>query len=389
MRILIPVHSFEPGGSERVALRLARAWRSLKHDVDIVIGRDEGPRPAFTDGMAFDVLQRGALSTAPFETAWMIAKLPGRIRATQPDVIFCPGNSYAVVAVAMKLLLGAACPPILLKISNDLDRPDMNRVEQFFYRLWCRAQGRTIDRFSALCAAMSVPARAALGVSNDKMVTVDDPVLLHAEGEALGAARREVRPRHRGRRFLAVGRLAPQKNFPLLLRAFARIAEPDDRLTILGEGPDRGKLEQLAARLGVQDQVLMPGHVGSTQEWLVGCDLFVLSSDYEGLPAVVVEALAAGVPIVTTDCSASMQGLLDHGRLGRLVPLRDEAALASAMAAPLAADPRRSADMAFRFTVDQGAPAFIHAFENMLASRHVDQTARAPAHHLGNSNVSH
>ncbi|MBS0502693.1 MAG: glycosyltransferase [Proteobacteria bacterium] len=362
MRILVPLHSFEPGGSERVALRLARAWRDSGHDVRIVLGRDEGPRPAFADGLDFEVLQRGSFSTAPFETLWMIAGLPARLRDFRPDLIFLPGNSYAVVGAVLKLLMGGACPPLVLKISNDLCRRDMPALGRAFYRLWCRLQGCMLDRFIALTPAMKRDVRRALGVAHDSIAVIDNPVLSRADADAIAALRRATARPHAGRRFLAIGRLAPQKNFALLLRAFARIAGPEDRLAIVGEGGERLRLERLAKQLGIEDRLLMPGHIATPEAWLAGCDVFALSSDYEGLPAVVLEALAAGLPVVATDCSASMATLLENGRLGRLVAPGDVEALAAAMDRPLVPDPARSAAMAARFTVERAAPAYLRLF---------------------------
>lgn len=362
MRILIPLHSFEPGGSERVALRLARAWRDRGHAVRIVLGRHEGPRPALADGLDFDILQRGSVSTAPFETLWMIAGLPGRLRDFQPDLIFLPGNSYAVVGAVLKLLMGGACPPMVLKISNDLCRPDMPAVGRAAYRLWCRLQGHILDRFVALTPAMKSDVQQALGVAAERIAVIDNPVLSRADADGIAALRQATARPHAGRRFLAIGRLAPQKNFALLLKAFARMAGPDDRLAIIGDGAERARLERLAKQLGIEDRLLMPGHSTAPEVWLAGCDVFALSSDYEGLPAVVLEALAAGLPVVATDSSASMATLLENGRLGRLVAPGDVQALAEAMDRPLVPDPARSATMAARFTVERAAPAYLRLF---------------------------
>lgn len=351
-------------------MRLARAWRDAGHCLHLVLGRDEGLPTALADGLAFDVLQEdGPVTTAAFETLWMIAKLPGRIRATRPDLIFCPGNSYAIVGVALKLILGAECPPIVLKVSNDLERNDMGRPARFFYRLWCRLQGRMIDRFVVLAEPMRAEVLRMMQVGRERVTVIENPVVTRADMGKLREARQAAYRPHRGRRFLAIGRLVPQKNFPLLVRAFARIAGPDDRLAILGEGSERAELEKLAGILGLGRQVLLPGHIEATDDWFAGADAFVLSSDYEGLPAVVVEALAAGVPVISTACSVSMPALLEGGALGLLTPAGDEIRLAEAMAAPQRPDPERAAAKADRFTVERAAPLYIRLFEELLADR--------------------
>jgi glycosyltransferase involved in cell wall biosynthesis len=374
-------------------MRLARAWRDSGHTLHLVLGRDEGVRPALADGLDFDILQRdGPLTTAAFETAWMIAKLPARIRAARPDLIFCPGNSYAVVGAALKLALGRECPPIVLKVSNDLERGDMSGPARLLYRRWCRVQGRLLDGFVALAEPMRREIRAAMGVGRGRVAVINNPVLSRSDISALREARRAADRRHSGRRFLAIGRLVPQKNFPLLVRAFARIARPGDRLAILGEGSERGRIEELVHGLALGGRVLLPGHVEETAEWLAGADAFVLSSDYEGLPAVVLEAFAAGLPVIATRCSASMPVLVEKEGLGRLVPPGDEAALAGAMAAPLPAAAERAAAMADRFTVEQAAPAYLALFEDLLAARAanwgVPAAAASHSNRLWSSRVS-
>jgi len=153
----------------------------------------------------------------------------------------------------------------------------------------------------------------------------------------------------------------PQKNFALLLTAFAKIAGPDDRLQILGDGPERARLERLAETLGIAHAVDLPGHLNPLDQWFAKADALVVSSDYEGVPAVVIEALAAGLWVVSTDCSVSMGDLLGQGRLGKLVAPRDLAGLAAAMAEIEGneANVAMARAQARRFTVENAAAAYI------------------------------
>jgi glycosyltransferase involved in cell wall biosynthesis len=135
---------------------------------------------------------------------------------------------------------------------------------------------------------------------------------------------------------LAVGRLAPQKDFTCLLRAFAQVrASTTARLLILGEGPERARLEALARDLGVADDVMLPGWVGNPYPYMARADLFVLSSRWEGLPTVLIEALYCGLRIVATDCPSGPREILDEGRFGALVPVGDPDALAAEILATL------------------------------------------------------
>lgn len=128
---------------------------------------------------------------------------------------------------------------------------------------------------------------------------------------------------------LGVGRLSPQKRFDILLRAFAQVRQQRPcRLLILGEGDDRTELENLATELGVADDVSLPGFVPNSPAFMKRAAVFALSSAWEGLPTVLIEALAAGTPIVATDCPSGPREILASGRYGHLVPVGDSDALA-------------------------------------------------------------
>ncbi len=365
MRVLTFLHSFEPGGVERVALRLVRAWRAAGIDAPLVLGRASGAMRNEADGLAYDVLGSGRFGIAHWETLWMILRLPAAIRRLKPDVLFCAGNSYTVVSVAMKLWLGKSCPPIIAKVSNDLARADMPQPVRKLYHRWLRIQGQFIDHFTGMAPPMQAEIEAAMAIPASHVSIVDDPALSMADIERLHA--RPDRPRV-GTHFIGVGRLAAQKNWPLLVRAFAKIAQPDDRLTILGEGGERAAIERESTRLGINQMLSLPGHVGDLADWWARADVFALSSDYEGVPAVIAEALAAGIPIVATNCSVSMADMLDSARLGTLVPVRDETSLAAALDAARTLTPDRAAMrlQAERFTVERAAQRYLDIFATLL-----------------------
>ena len=145
---------------------------------------------------------------------------------------------------------------------------------------------------------------------------------------------------------VTVGRLSPQKNQELLLRAFARLA-PGARLEIVGDGPERGALEAAAARLGIAGAVTFHGRRPNPHAITARADVFVLPSRIEGCPLALVEALAIGCPAVATDCAPGPRSILEDGRVGMLVPPDDPAALAGALE-ELLADAALRADMSRR-----------------------------------------
>ena len=131
---------------------------------------------------------------------------------------------------------------------------------------------------------------------------------------------------------LGVGRLVPQKDFPTLLKAFAYVQRKHQaRLIILGEGRERAQLEALALKLGIAKDVSLPGFEPNPYTFMAQASVFVLSSAWEGLPNVLIEALTCGCPIVSTDCPSGPQEILGNGAFGSLVPVGDEKALAEAI----------------------------------------------------------
>jgi glycosyltransferase involved in cell wall biosynthesis len=138
------------------------------------------------------------------------------------------------------------------------------------------------------------------------------------------------------RKVLAVGTLAPVKDYVTLLSAFAQLRQRlDARLLILGEGKCRGALEAQVRHLGIEASVFMPGFVKDTAPYYKQADVHVLSSTVEGFGNVIVEALAMGTPVVSTDCQWGPSEILEGGRFGRLVPVGDVAALANALSQSL------------------------------------------------------
>jgi glycosyltransferase involved in cell wall biosynthesis len=133
--------------------------------------------------------------------------------------------------------------------------------------------------------------------------------------------------------------LTAQKDFPTLIHAFARVRESHNaRLLILGDGDERSTLETLVKHLGLEQDVSMPGFILNPYPFMVHAALFVLSSRWEGLPGVLIEALYCGVPVIATDCPSGPREILADGKYGRLVPVGDPLALSQAIEMTLAGD---------------------------------------------------
>lgn len=366
MRVLTFLHSFEPGGVERVALRLIARWRAMGVDAPLFMGRDSGALgPELAKNLDYAVPNRPPLGSAWCETAWMVTKLPAHIRETRPDVLFCAGSTYTIVALAMKLILGSACPPVVVKISNDLARADLPFAARIFWLLWLRILARFVDRWIVMDEAIATEVIAKIG---DVVYTVIADPAIDSVPLLRPNPLRQTGPDtppgiSPGTSFVAVGRLVPQKNHAEMLAAFADARGPHDRLTIIGDGPLRAPLERQARRLGIARQVCFVGHVPNAARAMLSYDALLLTSRYEGIPAVLVEALVGGLRIIATDCGIGVRSLLDDGRLGQLVRRNDRVALASAIAAAPAMrlNPAAARRRAAVFTLDQSAPLYLDA----------------------------
>lgn len=163
---------------------------------------------------------------------------------------------------------------------------------------------------------------------------------------------------------LGVGELGSRKDFATLIRAFAILrAERQLRLVIFGRGRQQQALKQLAADLSVADDVSLPGFTTNPYAYMMRASLFVLCSLWEGLPTVLIEALAVGTPVVSTNCPSGPAEILEDGRYGPLVPVGDATALAEAMRTtldrPLPSDALRKA--AERYRIQVAASRYLRA----------------------------
>jgi glycosyltransferase involved in cell wall biosynthesis len=171
---------------------------------------------------------------------------------------------------------------------------------------------------------------------------------------------------------LGVGRLTDQKDFPTLLRAFARVrARRKVRLVILGEGKLRSALEDMIAELGLQADVQLPGFVQNPFNFMAKAAVLGLSSLYEGLPGVLIQALACGCPVVSTNCPGGSAEILDDGKIGPLVTPGDDAAFAEALECVLDDPPDKSGlrERAELFSTDRASEQYLGLLDDLAASK--------------------
>jgi glycosyltransferase involved in cell wall biosynthesis len=248
------------------------------------------------------------------------------VEAAAPDIVFLPGNWH--FALARGIARARPRPVIVAKLSNPLLPSLVPGAGPFAVRT-LRALLQPVDALAFWPEALR-PDLARL-LPDTRLEAVPNPPIRVAQ------RLRRTRPVSRRGHLLVAGRLVPQKNVALAIEAFAIAAGNRDlHLTIAGDGPERDALANRIARLGLAGRVHLPGHVANLGPALDAADLLLLSSRYEGTPAVVFEALAAGVPVVSTACAPILPSLLDRPGRGRVVSRDTASALAEAILAQLA-----------------------------------------------------
>jgi glycosyltransferase involved in cell wall biosynthesis len=346
--------SFGGGGAQRAMLLFARELVARGIDVDVVSVHGEGPLTSHVPREARVVTlgARGVLAALPALVAYL--------RRTRPAVLYSTIAHCNAAALLAGRLVGFRLPVIVREAVVPLSA-ERTRVQRVVIRSlikvtypWARAVIAVSTDVADELARMSDRIRIAVlptPVVSDELLEAGAAPLEHPwfAPDAIPVV-------------LGVGRLEPQKDFPTLLRAFAaaRRLRPL-HLMVLGEGPERPALEALSRALGVAPHVQLPGFVDNPFPYLRRAAAFVLSSRYEGMPTALLQAMAFGTPVVSTDCPGGTHEALRDGRLGVLVPVGNVERLAAAIAAAVAS-PRRpdvAADVRQRFGTRAAATRYL------------------------------
>lgn len=328
--ILSYAQSLRGGGVERALLRLAAAWLEEGRRVTLAIGDPAGPLAAELPREATVI----ALGSPDYRH--MLAALPGIVTAQRPDVLFCAGSHFTAMAAWTRLRLGHRCPPIAGKVSNALDRGDHGRIADWAHRRWLACHPRFLDAVVAMTPASADAAAAAMHLAREAVPVIPNPPARPIPGATMP-------PLPAGRFILGVGRLAPQKRWDRLVAALPRLADQGVALVILGEGPERTALEAQVRALGVAARVHLPGHAADPFPVMARAAVVALTSDYEGVPGVLREALAVGAPVVATDSSPAVAEIIFDAALGTIVRRDDPVALVAALDRWLVGDAARPA----------------------------------------------
>jgi len=327
-RLALLLPTLGGGGAERIMVTLANELARRGFAVDLVVFTAEGPfRSAVRDPVRLVDLgtKRARASLLP---------LVRYLRANRPKGLIASQGHANTLAVAARMLAGVPTTIVLREENTfSVSTADASGVAGRLGPLLIRWAYHRADRVIAVSNGAARDLKTSVGLPDDAVEVIANPVA--AEEIARQAAEPLDHPWFAPGEppvILGVGRLRPAKDFENLLRAFARVRERiPARLLILGEGAERAALERVARELGVSDHVQMPGFVGNPFQYMRRAGVFVLSSRWEGLPGALIEAMACGCPVVSTDCPSGPMEILEGGRYGPLVPMGDDARLAEAI----------------------------------------------------------
>jgi glycosyltransferase involved in cell wall biosynthesis len=326
-RIAFFLPNLAGGGAERVALNLLKGM--MERDeilLDLVVADTEGP---YLDQVP-DRVRLVNLGTGRVTKA--IPALAKYLKEYQPLALVSHMNHANIAAILAKELARSKTKLVVVEHDTLSASKSKLRRSRFLPPIMKWLYPRA-DVIVGVSQGVAEDLDAVLSFQPGTVKTVYNPVVDRAlmmkaqasvEHPWFAAGSPPV--------FLAVGRLSPQKDFANLIAAFAIVRQQQAaRLLILGEGDLRGELEAQIAALGIGEDVSLHGFVQNPYAYMSKAATFVLSSRWEGLPTVLIEAMACGCAVVATDCPSGPQEILAAGKYGLLVPIEDAAALAAAM----------------------------------------------------------
>lgn len=336
-----PIAFFLPGlhggGAERIVLNLTQGIAERGQSVDLVLASATGP---LLDHLAPGVRLVDLESPRVLRSIGPLARY---LRRERPRALISSMSHANLVALWAAKLAGTGVP-VTVTEHNTMSQSALEQgwLERNLWPPLLRGFYPWARHVVAVSRDAADDFARTVGMPRERVEVIYNPVIMP---DLRSRARHTPdHPWLRGEGppvILGIGRLTRQKDFPTLIRAFAGVRRQRPvRLIILGEGEDRAALEGLVAELGLQDDVALPGFRDTPLAYLAASALFVLSSAWEGLPTVLIEALAVGTRVVSTDCRSGPREILQDGRLGTLVPVGDVPALSKAMAAALDCPPR-------------------------------------------------
>jgi glycosyltransferase involved in cell wall biosynthesis len=334
-KIILTAHTFSQGGTDRVCALLARGFAAAGYETELVVFAAGGAAestlvPLLGNEVALTFLGKQRASRL-LELCCFLPHFVALLRRVRPDYVLSTANGMNWITTLAYQIAGLYRSRLILKISNPIirahDSGAIRALRNVGYRCMyrCAAAVLTLSNQDTDLMRHHFPRLAGRfrTVCNPSIT----PELLAISPFAAPGAEKTI---------LAIGRLEPQKRFDLAIKAFAEIKTPA-RLIILGDGSCRGSLLDLVQQLGIGDRVDMPGFVPDVYPWLQRADIMALTSVYEGVPAVVLQAMALNCPVVATNCfpaAAALVGTAEGCALAEAAPTPFAQAIDACLAKP-------------------------------------------------------
>lgn len=355
--IAIFLPSLGGGGAERMGVNLANYFSSIGKRVDLVVCNLAGPWVSHLSPSVnvVDLKKRRVITS--------IAALARYLRRAHPRSLLSMLDRANVAAILARWLSGVH-PVIAISQRSNLSasiRNYRNFRSRVLYALVPHIYSQA-DAIIGISEGVANNIVRSLRLTPDKVTAIYNPVL--ARPVTAADIDRPTHPWLDEKTMpvvVTVGRLTAAKDHPTLLRAFAKLRQlHPTRLILVGEGEARGTVQALIAELGIANDVLMPGFMQEPLPWIGKADVFALSSAWEGFGNVLVEAMACGTPVVSTDCPSGPAEILGDGKWGRLVPVGDSDALCAAMLDLLRnGDRNKAVERAEYFSVEHAANQYL------------------------------
>lgn len=374
MKIALVVTGLQLGGAETQVADLARGFLARGHDVALIsltgtcaVDLPESPR--------LTLIELKAAKT-PWSLGWALRQLVAHLRTWQPDVV----HAHMVHAnLLTRVARWFVRMPVLVTSAHS--RNEGGRLRMLAYRLTDRWTDLTTnvsdDAVAAFVAQRAAPAGRIVSVPNGI-----DTQRYHPDAQARAALRATIDtlPSAATPIVFAAGRMVDAKDYPTLIDAFAHVvrALPEARLLIAGDGPLRDAVQARVDAQGLARSVTLLGRRNDIAQWMCAADVYAMSSAWEGLPLVIGEAMASGLPVVSTDCGG-VRELLGTGSINTLVPVGDAQALGDALIRHLRTplDTRHAIGaanrerIAARYSLDAVVTRWIEIYARLATSRAV------------------
>jgi glycosyltransferase involved in cell wall biosynthesis len=337
-KISIFLPSIQIGGAERLSINLANEWSASGYDVEIVSLFKEDPNDTLISLLLPQVklvqlnISRLLFSVGPLVKYLKSSKSDVLLAAMWPLTIICI-TAWIFSGKHGKLFISEHTQ-LSVSIEREIGIPRflLSLSIYIFYKIPSGIITVSNGVRDDICILGSLKKNKiqviynpASTLSHTSYIQTVDPF--------------QGRWTHTGFKLLAVGTLKEQKDFTTLIQSVNEVAANIPvSLIILGEGPERARLESLSKSLGISEKISLPGYVVDTAPYFNAADLFILSSAWEGFGNVLVEALECGTPVISTNCKSGPSAILENGKYGKLVPVKDYFALARGIEEMLAAD---------------------------------------------------